>query len=145
MISFISDLCLTDSSFRLLYISDEMAKTDESETTDLLIALSHPLRRQVLRKLSDGKPHSPSRLAKGLDAPLPTLSYHVRVLADRGAVRLVRTAPARGSTQHFYRSTVEAEWARSVLESSERPQRRRRRFSRGRPKKKPRGEKPADV
>jgi DNA-binding transcriptional ArsR family regulator len=96
-----------------------MGSADESRTTDLLLALSHPLRRRILRMLADDRPRSPSELADGLRLPLPTVSYHVRVLANRGAVRLVRTAPARGSTQHFYLPSIEADWARSVLESSE--------------------------
>jgi DNA-binding transcriptional ArsR family regulator len=93
-----------------------MANTDESRTTDLLLALCHPLRREILRTLGDDTPRSPSELAEHLDLPLSNLSYHVRVLVSRGAVRLVRTAPVRGSTQHFYLTSIEAEWARTVLE-----------------------------
>jgi DNA-binding transcriptional ArsR family regulator len=103
-----------------------MANADESRTTDLLVALSHPLRRLILKTLADDTPRSPSELAESLDLPLSNLSYHVRVLASRGAVRLVRTAPARGSTQHFYLPSIEADWARLVLESTERPKPRRR-------------------
>jgi DNA-binding transcriptional ArsR family regulator len=110
-----------------------MASTDESRTTDLLLALSHPLRREILRTLGDDTPRSPSELAESLDLPLSNLSYHVRVLVSRGAVRLVRTAPVRGSTQHFYLTSIEAEWARTVLEGGDRAQPRRR----GAAKKKP--------
>lgn len=98
-----------------------MGRADESKTTDLLLALSHPLRREILRLLADDRPRSPSELAAILDQPLPTVSYHVRVLATRGAVRLVRTGPSRGSKQHFYLPTVEADWARSVLEGADPP------------------------
>jgi DNA-binding transcriptional ArsR family regulator len=121
-----------------------MARTDEAETTDLLIALSHPLRRKILRTLADRRPRSPSQLAKSLDSPLPSLSYHMRVLADRGAVRLVKTVPVRGSRQHFYLPTIEADWARAVLEGADWPKRRRRlgRLRPRRRKKGPGGEKP---
>ena len=104
-----------------------MGSADESRTTDLLLALSHPLRRQILRLMADDRPRSPSELAESLDHPLPTVSYHVRILASRGAVRLVRTEPARGSSQHFYLPTIEADWARSVLEGSDPPSGRRKR------------------
>jgi DNA-binding transcriptional ArsR family regulator len=103
-----------------------MRSADESRTTDLLLALSHPLRRQILQLLADDRPRSPSELAASLDRPLPTVSYHVRILASRGAVRLVRTEPARGSKQHFYLPTIEADWARSVLEGSDPSGRRKR-------------------
>jgi len=109
-----------------------MGSADESRTTDLLLALSHPLRRQILRLLADEEPRSPSELAKSLEHPLPTVSYHVRILAGRGAVRLVRTEPARGSSQHFYLPTIEADWARSVLEGTDPPSGRRKRGRRKR-------------
>lgn len=98
-----------------------MGSADESRTTDLLLALSHPLRREILRLLADDQPRSPSDLAASLDQPLPTISYHVRVLASRGAVRLVRTGSSRGSKQHFYLPTIEADWAGSVLEGIDPP------------------------
>jgi len=41
-------------------------------------------------------------------------------------VRLVRTEPARGSKQHFYLPTIEADWARSVLEGTDPPSGRRK-------------------
>lgn len=103
-----------------------MGSADESRTTDLLLALSHPLRREILRILADELPRSPSDLAESLDLPLPAVSYHVRVLVNRGAVRLVRTTPSRGSERHFYLPSIEAEWARSVLEGPEPPKRRRK-------------------
>ncbi len=92
---------------------------DRSDDHDLLIALRHPLRRRILREMADGKAISPRELSNELQEPLSNLSYHVRVLARRGAVTLVKTKPARGSVQHFYRSTVEAPWARQVLEQGE--------------------------
>ncbi len=98
-----------------------MGSADDSRTTDLLLALSHPLRREILRVLADERPRCPSEFAASLDQPLPTVSYHVRVLASRGAVRLARTEPSRGSNRHFYLPTIEADWARSVLEGADLP------------------------
>jgi DNA-binding transcriptional ArsR family regulator len=93
-----------------------MTAQDRSADNDLLVALRHPLRRRILREMSDGKPVSPRQLSSALGAPLSNVSYHVRVLADRGAVTLVKARPTRGSVEHFYRSTVEAPWAMQVLE-----------------------------
>ena len=68
---------------------------------------------------------SPLELAASLGVPLSKLSYHVRVLSKCGAVKLVRTKQIRGSTQHFYRATVEVAWARSALREDE-PRRKRK-------------------
>ena len=92
-----------------------MATLDRPEDADLLVALRHPLRRRILRSMADGEAISPSELAAALQAPLSNVSYHVRVLAERSAVTLVETKPSRGSVQHFYRSAVEASWARRIL------------------------------
>jgi DNA-binding transcriptional ArsR family regulator len=87
-------------------------------TDDLFIALGHPIRRQILRKLMRKDTElSPRELADRLDQPLGKLSYHVRILAQHGTIELVRTRQIRGSTQHFYRSVIETKWARSALRS----------------------------
>jgi len=92
-----------------------MAKLNRSDDNDLLMALRHPLRRRILREMTGEKAVSPRQLSTGLNKPLSNISYHVRVLAECGAVTLVRTEPVRGSMQHFYRSVVEAPWAREIL------------------------------
>lgn len=83
---------------------------------DLLTALKHPMRRQILREMSDDGAISPRELASSLDEPLSNVSYHVRVLARCKAVVLIRTKAVRGSVQHFYRRNVKEPWARAVLE-----------------------------
>lgn len=92
-----------------------MAKLDRSDDNDLLLALRHPLRREILRRMADGKAISPLELSSLLDQPLSNVSYHMRVLAKCGATALVRTKPARGSMQHFYRTAIKAPWARQIL------------------------------
>lgn len=92
-----------------------MATLDRSDDNDLLVALRHPLRRRILQAMADGEVVSPRELALTLRQSLSNVSYHVRVLADCGAVTLVCTKQVRGSVQHFYRSTVKAPWARQVL------------------------------
>jgi DNA-binding transcriptional ArsR family regulator len=108
-----------------------MAKGGGDKAGDLFTALAHPLRRRILRKmLEEGGEISPLELASDLAEPLSALSYHVRVLAECEAIKLVRMKQIRGSTQHFYRPAVRAQWARTAL-----------RKTRGRPKKNPsRGE-----
>jgi DNA-binding transcriptional ArsR family regulator len=96
-----------------------MATASSPNTNDLFIALAHPSRRQILRAMiADDREISPRELASDLAQPLSKLSYHVRVLAQCGAVELVRTKQIRGSTQHFYRSLVEATWAQMALKAS---------------------------
>jgi DNA-binding transcriptional ArsR family regulator len=93
-----------------------MAAPDPDES--LLAALCHPLRRRILRLMpeEDGEPVSPRDLAIQLDEALTHVSYHVRVLAECGAAKQVRARKINGSsTQHFYRRTIEATWAREIL------------------------------
>jgi DNA-binding transcriptional ArsR family regulator len=96
-----------------------MTRLNRSDDNDLLVALRHPLRRQILRLMLSEEPISPRQLATVLDRPLSNVSYHVRVLADCAAVTLVKTRPVKGSMQHFYRAAIEASWALEVLELSE--------------------------
>jgi len=93
-----------------------------SNTDDLFTALAHPTRRQILRELiADGGELSPRELAARLTQPLTRLSYHVRTLAQCGALELVRTKQIRGSTQHFYRPVVDAPWAKLALAEGDAP------------------------
>jgi DNA-binding transcriptional ArsR family regulator len=92
---------------------------EHNDDNELLIALRHPLRRQILRKMAEQDPISPRQISDELREPLSNVSYHVRVLADCGAVTLVDTAPVRGSMQHFYSPAIEEPWALAVLGLSE--------------------------
>lgn len=70
----------------------------------LLSALSHPLRRDVLRTVIEaGTPMSPKELAAFHRVTVGDMSHHVRRLVAVEGVRLVAKRPAaRGSTEHFY-------------------------------------------
>jgi DNA-binding transcriptional ArsR family regulator len=93
-----------------------MTNLNRSDDNDLLVALRHPLRREILREMATTEEAiSPREIASALDQPLSNVSYHVRVLADCSAIALVDTKPVRGSMQHFYRTAIEAPWARQVL------------------------------
>ena len=85
----------------------------------LLKALGHPLRQRILRVLGD-RVASPVELSRELEEPLGNVSYHVKMLEGLGAIELVRTAPVRGTLEHFYRATMrpefdDAHWARLPL------------------------------
>ena len=92
-----------------------MGSLNRSDDNNLLAALRHPLRREILRLMAAEEAISPRQLSQLLEQPLSNVSYHVRVLADCNAVTLVHTIPVRGSMQHFYRSAVDAPWAREIL------------------------------
>jgi DNA-binding transcriptional ArsR family regulator len=92
----------------------------ESADQRLLVALRHPMRRQVLRVLQDYEPFSPRQISDELCEPLPNVSYHVRVLDEYGAVELVDIEPMRGPIQHFYKVAIDEDWALAVLDA-ERP------------------------
>src|SRR3712207_9274529 len=75
-----------------------------SHITDprMVKALAHPLRVRIIGAL-ENRTASPSELATELDAPLGTVSYHVRKLEALGLLKLVREAPRRGAVEHYYR------------------------------------------
>jgi DNA-binding transcriptional ArsR family regulator len=90
----------------------EAGELDEA----LLKAISHPLRHRLLGLLDD-RTASPNELARELGLPLGRVSYHIRLLADLGAIELVRTEPRRGALEHFYRAVTrgwfsDEDWAR---------------------------------
>jgi DNA-binding transcriptional ArsR family regulator len=98
-----------------------MAAARNSKPGDLFVALAHPLRRRILRKMiEDDGDISPRELSLALEEPLSKLSYHVRILAWCGAIELVRTEQVRGSMQHFYDVIIDARWARMALKAPER-------------------------
>jgi DNA-binding transcriptional ArsR family regulator len=78
-------------------------------------AISHPIRHKVLLLLND-RVASPNEIANEIGESLGRVSYHVRQLAEVGAIELVRTEPRRGAVEHFYRATArawfsDADWA----------------------------------
>lgn len=86
-----------------------------AETQELLVALGHPTRRQILREMEGGQPTSPRQLTEKLGETLSNVAYHFRVLAESGVIELITTRPVRGSTQHFYGVSLEADWAQALL------------------------------
>jgi DNA-binding transcriptional ArsR family regulator len=85
----------------------------------LVFLLQHPLRKRLLRLYVETKARrSPKELVAPTDEHIYSVSYHVRVLAEHGAVVLVAEEPRRGSVEHFYEATPlvdEVPWARAAL------------------------------
>lgn len=76
--------------------------------------LAHPTRRRILLIVAE-RVASPREMAEELGMPIGRISHHVRWLAARGFIELVRTEPRRGAVEHFYRSAVppvlsDSEW-----------------------------------
>jgi DNA-binding transcriptional ArsR family regulator len=89
------------------------------QSPDAAIAkvLSHPTRPRILEILTRRGEASPNELAGELGQTVGAVSYHIRLLRDRGWVELVRTEPRRGAVEHFYRATQrpkleDAQWER---------------------------------
>lgn len=85
----------------------------------LMFLLQHPLRKQLLRLCVEAKEmRSPKELTVPVNRDISIVGYHVRVLAQHGAVELVAEQPRRGSVEHFYEPTDlvdEVPWGRAVL------------------------------
>lgn len=85
----------------------------------LMFLLGHPLRKRLLRLYIEAKEkRSPKQLTVPVNKDVSIVSYHVRVLAEHGAVELVDTQPRRGAVEHFYKATTlvdEVPWARVAL------------------------------
>jgi len=103
------------------------AKTSDSRSDDphaanagLVTALNHPTRRALLKLyLESDAALSPKELSELTGEKLPTISYHVRVLADKNAIELAEEEPVRGSVAHFYRVTAltkSTPWVRESLD-----------------------------
>lgn len=99
---------------------------EDSKHHEVLAALRHPLRRDILRVMGDGKPISPRELSDLLDESIGNVSYHVRVLAEYGAIEEVGDKQVRGARQHFYRCTLRAKWALAVLRGEKKQRKRKR-------------------
>lgn len=85
----------------------------------LLFLLGHPLRKRLLRLyVETAEMRSPKELAAFTRQGLSNVGYHVRVLAEHGAVEFVAEQKRRGSVEHFYEPTSfidEVPWGRAAL------------------------------
>jgi hypothetical protein len=75
----------------------------------LFMAMSHPLRVQILGDLSiPGAIWAPSDYAEEIRQPLSNVSYRFRALLKFDLVEIVKERPVRGSMEHFYRAKKSA-------------------------------------
>jgi hypothetical protein len=61
---------------------------------------------------------TPRKLADSLNKSLVHTGYHVRILRDCEAVRLVKVERVQGADQHFYRCSLKSDWVRTALEAT---------------------------
>lgn len=73
--------------------------------------VSHPLRFRLLGEYAKQQ-CSPSDLASALGEAIGNVSYHTRILAREGAIKLVRTKQIRGAVEHYYEADV---WGLEIL------------------------------
>ena len=79
----------------------EMSKPDETQS--FVDAVQHPVRREILRLAVEmGEKFSPTQASKALEVDLSVVSYHVKVLSDKGLLTLVSKRPTPSSVEHFY-------------------------------------------
>jgi DNA-binding transcriptional ArsR family regulator len=82
-------------------LADRIALTTPAQVK----ALSHPLRTMILHLLHE-RAATVSELAAAAGRPKSTLAHHVKVLADAGLVRVVRTRRVRAIEERFYGRTA---------------------------------------
>lgn len=87
-----------------------MAAKEQEKASHLVdprigVALSHPIRVQILATLSH-RSISPVEFSRDTGHSLSDVAYHFRKLEKLEFAEIVRTTPVRGSTQHFYRGTT---------------------------------------
>ena len=82
-------------------LADRIALTAPSQVK----SLSHPLRTTILHLLHE-RAATVSELARALGRPKSTVAHHVKVLADAGLVRVVRTRRVRAIEERFYGRTA---------------------------------------
>ncbi len=88
-------------------MSTTKSRTRDGVRPNLIKAISHPLRADILAILNE-RVASPNQLSQELGEGLSQVSYHVKVLKDYDCIELVDTKQRRGAVEHFYRATTRA-------------------------------------
>lgn len=78
-------------------------------------AISHPLRRAILRLLAGGRQADEAEIAAELGERRGRIAYHLRVLIRRDALK----ATARGRSPARYRRAPHAHWVRKLLDKDD--------------------------
>ncbi|KQZ89347.1 ArsR family transcriptional regulator [Phycicoccus sp. Root563] len=82
-------------------LADRLALTTPAQVR----AISNPLRTSVLGLLHE-RAATVTELATAVGRPKSTIAHHVKVLADAGLVRVVRTRRVRAVEERFYGRTA---------------------------------------
>ena len=82
-------------------LADRIALTEPAQVR----AISHPLRNVILGLLHE-RAATVTELAVALDRPKSTVAHHVKVLAEAGLIRVVRTRRVRAIEERFYGRTA---------------------------------------
>jgi DNA-binding transcriptional ArsR family regulator len=78
--------------------------------SEMIMAISHPLRRRMLRVLVDaGEPVSLDRLTREFDLPIGTTRYHANVLCGFGAAEPTRPDTGGDHNEYLYDATIEGD------------------------------------
>jgi len=89
-------------------------------SSELIRAVSHPLRRRILCAYVDGAVECAStrELAEAMDQRVEQVAYHLKTLARGELLRPVQAGAGQGAGEPPYGWVlgVEAEWLRLVLE-----------------------------
>jgi DNA-binding transcriptional ArsR family regulator len=83
----------------------ELAERVALDRPEQVKALSHPLRTAILGLLHE-RAATVSELAGAVGRPRSTVAHHVKVLAENGLVRVVRTRRVRAIEERFYGRTA---------------------------------------
>lgn len=76
-------------------------KRDSRIDQELVKALSHPIRMEILETLQ-GRIASPNELSREMNESLGVISYHARTLVRCGCLELLHSEPRQGSLEHFF-------------------------------------------
>jgi DNA-binding transcriptional ArsR family regulator len=82
-------------------LADRIALTRPSQVR----ALGHPVRNTILGLLHE-RAATVTELAQALGRPKSTVAHHVKVLAEAGLLRVVRTRQVRAIEERFYGRTA---------------------------------------
>ncbi|HEU5062532.1 MAG TPA: helix-turn-helix domain-containing protein [Solirubrobacterales bacterium] len=88
-------------------------------SSELISAVSHPLRRRILFAYVDGAVECASarELAEAMGQRVARVAYHLGTLAKGDILRPVQSGTGQGQGAHYgWTLGVEAEWLRLVLE-----------------------------
>lgn len=106
-------------------------KVDFNYVAEIASVMKHPLRLKALMEVGRAEyPINPVVIARANGWPVNDVAYHVRALAEVGAVELTHTEPVRGATKHLYKVAPFGEeiltWARKMERYGRKRERKRK-------------------